>query len=151
MVLKILHTADLHLGLKFAGYPDVQNELTEARFDVLEGLVNQANSELCDLFILAGDVFDRVTVAKRDVRRCVNILNECNGLVILLPGNHDYTSSQSDLWDYVVEHGGDRLRVLKKNEPVPLHHYDLDVVLYPGPCTAKHSSENAIDWVKNDP
>ena len=85
MVLKILHTADLHLGLKFAGYPDVQNELTEARFDVLEGLVNQANSELCDLFILAGDVFDRVTVAKRDVRRCVNILNECNGLVIWAP------------------------------------------------------------------
>ena len=148
MALKILHTADLHLGMKFAGYPDVQNELTEARFEVLKGLVDQANSELCDLFVLAGDVFDRVTVTKGDVSRCIDILNECNGLVILLPGNHDYTSSQSELWDYVVKHGGDRLCVLEKKEPVPLHHYDLDVVLYPGPCTAKHSSENAIDWVK---
>ena len=148
MALKILHTADLHLGLKFAGYPDVQTELTEARFEVLESLVDLANSELCDLLILAGDVFDRVTVAKGDVKRCVDILNECNGLVVMLPGNHDYTSSQSDLWTFVVTHGGDRLCVLEKKEPVPLLHYDLDVVLYPGPCTAKRSSENAIDWVK---
>lgn len=148
MVLKILHTADLHLGRKFASYPAVQKELTEARFEVLEVLVNRANSEKCDLFILAGDVFDRVKVAKQDIIRCIKILNEFDGLVILLPGNHDYTSSQSDLWKYVVEHGGDRLCVLEKKEPFPLHHYDLDVVLYPGPCTAKHSSENAIDWVK---
>ena len=151
MALKILHTADLHLGLKFASYPDVQNELTEARFDVLEGLVDRSNSEQCDLFVLAGDVFDRVTVAKQDIKRCIEILNEFNGLVILLPGNHDYTSSQSDLWDYVVEQGSDRLCVLEKKEPVSLHHYDLDVVLYPGPCTARHSSENAIDWVKTTP
>lgn len=151
MALKILHTADLHLGLKFASfadYPDVQTELTEARFKVLEDLVDRANSERCDLFILAGDVFDLVTVAKGDVKRCVDILNECDGLVVMLPGNHDYTSSQSDLWNYVVTHGGDRLCVLEKKEPVPLRHYDLDVVLYPGPCTAKRSSENAIDWVK---
>ena len=83
MALKILHTADLHLGLKFAGYPDVQNKLTEARFEVLKGLVDRANSELCDLFVLAGDIFDRVTVVKRDIRRCIDILNECDGLVVL--------------------------------------------------------------------
>ena len=148
MALKILHAADLHLGLKFASYPDVQTELTEARFEVLEALVDRANSQLCDLFVLAGDVFDRVTVAKQDVKRCVDILNECNGLVVMLPGNHDYISSQSALWNYVDELRSDRLCILEKKEPVPLHHFDLDAVLYPGPCTAKHSSENAIDWVK---
>jgi DNA repair protein SbcD/Mre11 len=148
MALKILHTADLHLGLKFSGYPDVQSELSEARFEVLDRLICKANSEKCDLFVLAGDFFDRVTIAKRDISRCVDILNEFDGLVVVLPGNHDYISSQSELWDYFVAHIGDRVIVLDKKEPFSLDHYDLDVTLYPGPCTAKHSSENAVGWVE---
>ena len=149
MALKILHTADLHLGLKFAGYPDVQTELSAARFDALERLVDHGNSNNCDLFVLAGDIFDRVSIAQKDIKKCVEILNKFDGLTIVLPGNHDYISSQRDLWKHFVEQVGDRVCVLEKKEPVSLHHYDLNVMLYPGPCTAKHSSENAVDWIKS--
>jgi len=65
MSLKIFHTADIHLGMKFAGYPEVQSELTEARFVTLENLAKKANEESCDLFVVAGDLFDRTGVAKR--------------------------------------------------------------------------------------
>ena len=36
MAIKIFHTADLHLRMRFAGYPEIQNELINARFEKLE-------------------------------------------------------------------------------------------------------------------
>jgi DNA repair protein SbcD/Mre11 len=41
--------------------------------------------------------------------------------------------------------------ILDKKEPVFLSDYDLDAVVYPGPCHAKHSSENAVGWVREIP
>ena len=70
MPLKILHTSDLHLGMKFASYDgEVQEKLVEARFECLSRLVAAANDNGCDLLVVAGDLFDRVTVAKRDIVR----------------------------------------------------------------------------------
>ena len=55
MSLKIFCTSDLHLGMKFANYPDhIRESLVEARFKTLESLVEKANREKCDLFIVVG-------------------------------------------------------------------------------------------------
>lgn len=65
--MKILHTADLHLGMKFAGYPEVQQELAEARFQTLERLVERANRE--NLFYLqwdAAELAEEITPAMID-------------------------------------------------------------------------------------
>ena len=70
MPLKIFCTSDLHLGMKFANYPDhIRESLVEARFKTLENLIEKANSEKCDMFIVAGDLFDRISVAKGDITR----------------------------------------------------------------------------------
>ena len=66
MALKIFLTADIHLGMKFASYPEVQSVLSEARFTTLAHCVSIANKEECDLFIVAGDLFDRVSVSDRE-------------------------------------------------------------------------------------
>ena len=62
MGIRIFHTADLHLGMKFArGYsPEVQAALVDARFEALAGMVETANREQCSLFAVAGDMFDVV-------------------------------------------------------------------------------------------
>ena len=62
MSLKIFHTSDLHLGMKFAGYPVVQKELTEARFKTLEKLVELSNHKKCNLFVVTGDLFESVSL-----------------------------------------------------------------------------------------
>jgi DNA repair exonuclease SbcCD nuclease subunit len=31
MAIKIFYTADLHLGMRFEGYPEIQNELVNSR------------------------------------------------------------------------------------------------------------------------
>jgi DNA repair exonuclease SbcCD nuclease subunit len=148
MSLKILHTSDIHLGMKFAGYPDVQADLAEARFGTLTSLVELANVRQCDLLVVAGDLFDRISMAKKDIVRAAQILTEFQGkLTVVLPGNHDFVSAGDDtLWAYFRSKGPDVL-VLDEAKTYLLKHYDLDVCLYAAPCTAKHSDKNAVGWV----
>lgn len=152
MLLKIFHTADLHLGMKFAGYPEAQSELTEARFTTLKNLVKLANEKSCDLFMVAGDLFDRTGVARRDIIRAAGILNQFEGkLVLVLPGNHDYLSPGPGVpWDTFQANAGDRILLLKTKKVYPLEHYNLDVNVYPAPCDSKHSAENYIGWIKDE-
>ena len=152
-MLKILATSDLHIGLKFAAYTEVQDKLIEARFTVLERLVTRANTENVDLFVIAGDLFDRPGVAKKDVMRIRAIIGEFHGkLAAVLPGNHDFVSSgESNLWSHFDEGTGGNVLVLRKQEPYLLTKYDIDGCIYPGPCVSKHSPQNAIGWIKNTP
>ncbi len=149
MALRIFLTSDLHLGMKFAGYPEpAQTALVEARFACLERMVDRANAERADLFVVAGDLFERVGVAKRDIERAARALRGFQGrLVAVLPGNHDYLGPEDELWPRFRDAGAGSILVLEKPEPVPLTRYDLDACLYPGPCTSKHSDTNAIGWV----
>jgi DNA repair exonuclease SbcCD nuclease subunit len=153
MPLRILLTSDLHLGLKFAGYPEVQDRLIEARFRTLRRLVDHANHEKCDLFVIAGDLFDRVSVAKRDALRALKILKEFEGaLVVVLPGNHDFVSAdKGDLWHYFSEEAPGNVLVPIESKVYQLQTYDLDVHLYAAPCTAKHSDIDTIHWIKDYP
>ncbi|MCK5217301.1 MAG: DNA repair exonuclease [Methanosarcinales archaeon] len=150
MSLKIFHTSDLHLGMKFSAHTEVQSELTEARFNTLDKLVNKANDEKCDLFVVAGDLFNQASIAKKNIAQAAKSLSRFEGkLVAVLPGNHDFTTpEQHDLWNNFEQYSGDNIIILMNGDLVSLQHYDLDVDLYPAPCTSKHSDKNAIGWIK---
>src|SRR5512138_3319618 len=97
--LSIFLTADLHLGMKFAHLAEVQTELVEARFQCLQRLVETANKRKAPLLIVAGDLFDRVSVTRRDIERAAALLADFQGaLCAVLPGNHDYFSPDDELW-----------------------------------------------------
>ena len=69
----------------------------EVRFDALKRCVDIANEETCELFVVRRDLFDRVSVAKRDIQRAASILAEFQGrLVAVLPGNPDYITQWPD-------------------------------------------------------
>lgn len=149
-MLKILHTSDVHLGMKFTSYEgDVRETLIEARFDCLARLIQLANKEKCDLFVVAGDLFGGVSVPNRDIVRAAQIFAEFEGaLVTVLPGNHDYVApDETALWNVMKDKGGDNLLILRDPKPVDLTNHGVDAILYPCPCTAKHSTTNAVGWV----
>jgi len=151
MTLKIFHTSDNHLGIKFEGYPEaVQDKLIEARFENLKQLVKIANEAKCDLFVVAGDLFHKVGVANKIVIRAAQILKEFQGhAVAVLPGNHDFLSpGKADLWAQFKESAGDHVVLLEKQAVRSLIAFDLEVNLYPAPCDAKHSGTNCIGWVR---
>lgn len=149
MELRILATADLHLGMRFAGYPDLQARLTEARFATLEALVARGNAEGCRLLLVAGDLFHRVSLPQREILRAADALNAFQGeAVAVLPGNHDYyTGAAGSLWRSFRERAGDRVLLLAEPRVYDLAHYGLGVRLFPGPCTSKHSRTHALGWL----
>ena len=133
--IKIFHTADLHLGMKFAGYPAIQNELINARYETLEKMVEIANREKCELFVIAGDLFDRVTMKPAEIKRAVTILNEFSGdMVLVLPGNHDFYTGDSSLWKEFSKYAGDRVLVLNELKVYDLREHHLDAAIFPGTC-----------------
>ncbi|QTL97617.1 DNA repair exonuclease [Iocasia frigidifontis] len=151
MGLKILHTADLHLGMKFSNYPAyIREDLIEARFNTLENLVSTANQEECNLFVIAGDLFDKLNIPLRDIKRVIGILNNFAGdCVLVMPGNHDYDNGMVELWQCFQDNISDRLILLNKAKPYKLTHFDLDLTVYPAYCDRKHSAANKLDWIKD--
>ncbi len=150
--VKILHTADVHLGLPFTrGYPDaVQQALVAARLETLTRLVDRANAEGCGLLTVGGDLFDTPRVAKTLVRDTAAALNRFEGTVAVLPGNHDYLQSQDDpLWPVFADALGERHLLLREERPYDLRDHGLPVVLFPAICRSRHSKTNAIGWVSS--
>jgi DNA repair exonuclease SbcCD nuclease subunit len=154
MDLSLLATSDLHLGMRFAAYPAVQERLSAARFAALERLVEIADREGCALLVVAGDLFHRLTLSPREIRSAAEILAGFQGSVAaILPGNHDFLAGPaSPLWKSFRESleavKADRVLLLDRPQRFDLAPFGVPVHLYAAPCTSKHGHENAIGWVR---
>lgn len=143
--------ADLHLGLRFQNHPEARDTLIRARYDTLEKLVGLANEKRAEILVIAGDLFDKTSMKVLEMQQAVQMINQFEGdAVLVLPGNHDYIAADSPLWDRFRKEAGENVRVLDKKEAIDLADYNLNVVVYPAPCHAKHSAENSIGWVKTE-
>lgn len=146
---KIFHTADLHLGMAFNGYGEKASTLSEARYKTLDHLVELANKHEADIFVVAGDLFDKLSgINLSDIKRVVGSLNRFSGSqVLVLPGNHDFIADQGTFWPKIKEAASDKVMLLEHTSPVKLSGFEVEIVVYPGPCRSKHSNENAIGWI----
>lgn len=154
MTVRIFHTADLHLGMKFVhGYPPpIQKKLVRARYDALGRALALANKHKCHIFLVAGDLFDSHQLSAKDIHTAVETLNQFEGsLVVIMPGNHDYIQPSSELWARFSSKAGSCVLLMDKPVPYDLRRYELNLVVYPAPCTSRLSPENAIGWIKACP
>ncbi|MBE6762782.1 MAG: hypothetical protein E7553_00295 [Ruminococcaceae bacterium] len=151
-MIKIFLTGDNHIGLKYAGHEQAA-VLVEARLSAFDRMVQIANEEQADLFVIAGDLFENTySVTKRDVTRVFRALSAFRGTVVVLPGNHDYYDRDGKVWQYVSEavSSMDSVLLLTDFRPYPLEIGDAKVVLYPALCTSLHSvpGENNLGWIR---
>lgn len=146
-MIKIFLTSDNHIGLNKGNA-----ELYDNRIDVFESMVNEANTEKCDIFIVAGDLFEDNIGHKKDIKKIFDILSRFNNTVAVLPGNHDYYEKGLEFWNDIEKALEKHKSILLLNE---YKEYsvksinDEDIVLYPALCKSKHSKENALGWIKN--
>lgn len=151
MSLRILHTADHHLGISFGQYPDdVRQHLLEERFAALQRLVDIANERQAHFLVVAGDLFDKQGVPKKLVKRAVEILAAFDGEhVLVLPGNHDFCEGPaSNLWtEFRALAEGTRVLALLEPAAKEFDAGDVRVRFYPCPCPAKHGRDHVIGWV----
>ena len=86
--MKFIHTSDWHIGRQFQNV-----SLLEDQRHVLEQILNYITSELVDVVVIAGDIYDRSVPPSVAVELLDDVLNkicsELNIPVILIPGNHD--------------------------------------------------------------
>lgn len=154
MSLKIFHTADLHIGKGYTTFdhePEVKKDLKDRRIEVLDDMIEEANKQGCDLFVIAGDLFNDFKFTKGGhVEEVEPYFKGFEGkLILILPGNHDYCSeSNVNRWNWVDEIDG--VKVLKEKEPYNLSDmFKENIVFYPAPCNRKTSKKNRIEWIKD--
>ncbi len=88
--MKILHTADWHIGKMLYKYD--LNEDLKLFFD---WLIDYVTTENIDLLLVAGDIFDLANPSNRDIRFYYEVLyrlNQSKTKVIITGGNHDSIS-----------------------------------------------------------
>jgi len=91
-VLRLLHTADVHLGARHKDLGEAAAAQRERQFAAFQATVNLALAEHVDLFLVAGDLFDSNTQPRRSVERVAAELKRlalASIRTVILPGTHD--------------------------------------------------------------
>lgn len=153
MPVRIMHTADNHIGIEFRNQPVLRDRLKHERLDALSRIVSEANERACHFLVVAGDLFDNVNVPNKLIREVCEILRAFSGDVLLLPGNHDYyEGNDSRLWRHVAEHAvNTNIHVLVNYTPAIFHAEGREVAFYPCHCPSKHGEAHVIGWVSDTP
>ena len=150
-MIKIVHTADLHFGLPFNRYPTVAERLKEERLKALKALVQHGNNETAHCFVVAGDLFDSRTVSSSLVKEVKAALSTFNGVVFVIPGNHDWyneSANENKIWKWFEDAPGSNIHFLKEWTPYTFTLNHQDVAFYACGCHQKHSDENLLGWVQ---
>ena len=91
-MLRLLHTADVHLGARHDDLGEAAAAQRERQFAAFKATVDLAISEKVDILLIAGDLFDSNTQPRRSVER---VAGELKRLVaarvrtVIIPGTHD--------------------------------------------------------------
>ena len=145
VALKLLHTADWHLGRKFSTFDEAdQKTLSRARLDVLDNILLSAEQNNVDAILCAGDLFDEPNPGREWWEPVAQKLSAMRSPrpVILLPGNHDPLKPGSVY---------DRTHPFRSKLPKWVHIVDRDdfsftlnedAVLHARPCRSQAGQED---------
>ncbi|HEY1167560.1 MAG TPA: DNA repair exonuclease [Candidatus Limnocylindrales bacterium] len=91
-MLRLLHTADVHLGARHTDLGERAAALRERQFAAFRTSVDLAIIEKVDIFLVAGDLFDSNTQPRRSVERVaaeLERLARASIRTVIIPGTHD--------------------------------------------------------------
>ncbi len=140
-MLRLLHTADVHLGARHADLGEAAAAQRERQFAAFRASVDLALAEKVDLFLVAGDLFDSNVQPRRSAERvAAELARLAEGRIrsVLVPGTHDVydRSSVYRAYDLAalagVRPAEEMITVLTPDHPW-IHLAALDAVVH-GPC-----------------
>jgi exonuclease SbcD len=91
-MLRIIHTADVHLGARHDDLGEQASAQRERQFAAFVATVDLAIAERVDLFLVAGDLFDSNVQPRRSVERVAAQLKRLIAAkirTVIVPGTHD--------------------------------------------------------------
>ena len=105
-MLRIVHTADVHLGARHADMGDQAAAQRERQFAAFKTTIDLAIEERVDLFLIAGDLFDSNTQPRRSAERVAAELARLAAAkvrTVIIPGTHDVYDRSSIYRAYDLE------------------------------------------------
>ena len=138
--LRILHTADVHLGSDGYGDAGQQAAHHERHRRAFRGIVDRALADRVDLLLIAGDLFDHNRVPDETVAFVRAELDRVQQPVVILPGNHDalYANAIYDRHD--VAAGARHVHVIRRLEGETIALPELDAIVW-GRAMEEHTPE----------
>ncbi len=146
MSLKILHTADVHLGAKFLGLGRKGEHQREQLLQAFDETINLAVRERVDLFLIAGDLFDSPGVSRSLIARVAFRLRDLASVgipVVVSPGTHDPYGERS-VWRAGEFADVDNLTVFNSEEMLPVEFPELDCVIYGNANVKPYSNKHPL-------
>lgn len=139
--IRILHTADWHLGKQLHGA-----DLTEAHRHFFDWLVGTVEECEVDLVLVAGDLFDRLNPSPDSEDLFIEVIERLRPLaqVAMITGNHDPSGRLS--YGGLLEPGLELRSGLRRiGEPHVVPDLDFPLVVYPIPYLYPYSAADELD------
>jgi DNA repair exonuclease SbcCD nuclease subunit len=158
-MLRLLHTADVHLGARHADLGEAATAQRERQFASFKAAIDVAIEEKVDLVLVAGDLFDSNTQPKRSVDRVaaeLARLGKARIRTVVIPGTHDCYDRASiyRAYDLKAMAGStpddDLVTVMTPGEPA-LHLPALDTIVHAVVFESKRAPYSPLRDVQVDP
>jgi len=148
---KILHTADLHLGLKLSGLGKSGDKVRAAIKDSFAKMIDICLEQDIDAFVIAGDLFDSNKVSKplldfalREISRLKNIP------AIVIPGTHDYLDENSVLNTLDESECPENLYLFNNPEECKFAFPEMGLTFYANPNQSTKSEQSPLEDLRPD-
>ncbi|HSK53067.1 MAG TPA: DNA repair exonuclease [Clostridia bacterium] len=152
-MLRIVHTADVHLGARHADLGEQAAAQRERQFAAFRATVDLAIAERVDLFLIAGDLFDSNVQPRRSVERVAAELQrlvDAKIRTVITPGTHDVYDRASVYRAYDLAAmagspaGADFVTVLTPERPF-VHLRACDVIVFGPVFATKRAPKSPFD------
>jgi DNA repair exonuclease SbcCD nuclease subunit len=150
-MLKILHTADIHLGAKFSGLGNKGASQREQLIVTFKNVIATAVSEKVDIVLIAGDLFDSNQQAQRNIDLVMeqfNLLGSNNIPICLIPGTHDSLDSSSIYRKVDFEGKCPNLKIFTDENMSCKEYPSLDLTVYGKPNLSNRSSVSPLKGLR---
>src|SRR4030042_4795913 len=150
-MLRILHTADIHLGAKFSGLGDKGASQREQLRATFKNVVATAINEKVNIVLIAGDLFDSNQQAQRNIDLVIeqsNLLGSNNIPVCLIPGTHDSLDSSSIYRKVDFEGKCPNLKIFADGNMSCKDNPALDLTVYGKPNLSNRSSVSPLKGLR---
>ena len=141
-MLKVMHTADIHLGTKFSGLGNKSNLQREQLRTTFKNVIATAINEGANIVLIAGDLFDANQQPQRNIDLVIeqfHLLKEKNIPVCLVPGTHDSLDSSSIYRKVDFEGKCSNLKIFTDENMSCKEYPDLDLTVYGKPNLSNRS------------
>jgi exonuclease SbcD len=150
-MLKVLHTADIHLGARFSSLGNRGASQREQLLVTFKNIVATAINEKVDIVLIAGDLFDSNQQPQKNIDSVIeqfNSLGSNNIPICLVPGTHDSLDSSSIYRKVDFEGKCPNLKVFTDENGSWKEYSSLDLTVYGKPNLSNRSSVSPLKGLR---